>query len=179
MNPADLFTKHLVSRDRVDSLVKLFGCEYRDGRPDGAPLLRRSDTEVDHDQPHDDDDDDLMPVVNKDESEYVEVPEAGLHDINILPHMHGGSEVEKLFPMAQVQEDDEANNYDDYVPDYREVLYGPWGDPESCGRPSSVFRNQDQRERSHVSRVSGDKDALRIIDTNARRQASHSASSFP
>ena len=42
-NPADLFTKHLPSRDKVHSLVRLFGCEYRDGRAASAPLLRKMD----------------------------------------------------------------------------------------------------------------------------------------
>ena len=31
-NPADLFTKFLPSRDKIHQLVRLFGCEYRDGR---------------------------------------------------------------------------------------------------------------------------------------------------
>jgi len=30
-NPADLFTKHLTSAQCVEALLKLFGCEYRDG----------------------------------------------------------------------------------------------------------------------------------------------------
>ena len=40
VNPADLFTKFISSRDRVDALVRLFNCEYRDGRADSAPALR-------------------------------------------------------------------------------------------------------------------------------------------
>ena len=28
VNPADIFTKHLPSKDKVHQLVKLFGCEY-------------------------------------------------------------------------------------------------------------------------------------------------------
>ena len=40
-NPADLFTKHLPSQDKVHTLVRLFGCECRDGRASSAPLLRR------------------------------------------------------------------------------------------------------------------------------------------
>ena len=40
VNPADLSTKHLQSRDRIDSLVRMFNCEYRGGRPSSAPLLR-------------------------------------------------------------------------------------------------------------------------------------------
>ena len=42
-----MFTKHLSSRDRVESLMKLFNCEFREGRPDGAPMLKRdAPTEV-------------------------------------------------------------------------------------------------------------------------------------
>ena len=40
-NPADLFTKHLSSPDRIDSLLKLFGCSHRGGRSDLAPKLRK------------------------------------------------------------------------------------------------------------------------------------------
>ncbi len=39
-NPADLFTKHLVSQDRIYALLKLFGCSYRDGRAAVAPKIR-------------------------------------------------------------------------------------------------------------------------------------------
>ena len=41
-NPADLI-KHLPSQDKVHTLVKLFGCEYRDGRAASAPLLEKMD----------------------------------------------------------------------------------------------------------------------------------------
>ena len=43
-NPADLFTKHLASRERLAALIKLLGCEYRDGRAQAAPLTRTTDT---------------------------------------------------------------------------------------------------------------------------------------
>ena len=39
-NPADLFTKHLTSRDRTSHLLDLFGCRCRDGRAAIAPVLR-------------------------------------------------------------------------------------------------------------------------------------------
>ena len=39
-NPADIFTKHLPGNGSVQELLKLFGCEVRDGRPSGAPTLR-------------------------------------------------------------------------------------------------------------------------------------------
>ena len=42
-NPADLFTKHLASRERLAALVQLLGCEYRDGRAKAAPLTRTTE----------------------------------------------------------------------------------------------------------------------------------------
>ena len=39
-NPADLFTKHLPSGEKVHQLVRLFGCYYSEGRPEKAPTLR-------------------------------------------------------------------------------------------------------------------------------------------
>ena len=40
VNPADLLTKHSLSRDRMEKLVALHGCEYIDGRAESAPLTR-------------------------------------------------------------------------------------------------------------------------------------------
>ena len=44
-NPADLFTKHSLSRERLQSLVKLFDCWFRDGRAKGAPQMRTGKSE--------------------------------------------------------------------------------------------------------------------------------------
>ena len=41
VNPADLFTKHLSSRERVTNLTQLFGCEFREGRASIAPTKKR------------------------------------------------------------------------------------------------------------------------------------------
>jgi len=40
-NPADLFTKHLVSKDKVAQLVELLGCRYMSGRAASAPMTRQ------------------------------------------------------------------------------------------------------------------------------------------
>ena len=37
VNPADLFTKHSLSRDRVVKLTNLFDCQFRGGRAESAP----------------------------------------------------------------------------------------------------------------------------------------------
>ena len=39
-NPADLFTKHSLSRDRLMNLTALFDCEFRGGRAESAPQTR-------------------------------------------------------------------------------------------------------------------------------------------
>ena len=36
VNPTDLFTKHLPSKDKINPLIVFFGCEYRSGRAAGA-----------------------------------------------------------------------------------------------------------------------------------------------
>ena len=40
VNPADIFTKHMASRNKMSAMVKLCRCEYRGGRATSAPLTR-------------------------------------------------------------------------------------------------------------------------------------------
>ena len=40
VNPADLFTKHSLSRERMSNLVSLFDCSFRGGRAESAPQTR-------------------------------------------------------------------------------------------------------------------------------------------
>ena len=40
-NPADLFTKHLQSADRIEDLLEFMGLQYTGGRAEGAPQPRR------------------------------------------------------------------------------------------------------------------------------------------
>jgi len=40
-NPADIFTKHSLTRDKMMQLVKLFDCRFADGRATSAPALRK------------------------------------------------------------------------------------------------------------------------------------------
>ena len=42
-NPADIFTKHLPSREKLASLMKLYDCDFRDGRAASAPKLRQEE----------------------------------------------------------------------------------------------------------------------------------------
>ena len=40
VNPADFFTKHYLSRERLKGLVTLFDCHFRSGRAKSAPKMR-------------------------------------------------------------------------------------------------------------------------------------------
>jgi hypothetical protein len=40
-NPADLFTKHIPTHDKIRHLTELFGCRHESGRSTAAPTLRR------------------------------------------------------------------------------------------------------------------------------------------
>ena len=88
VNPADLFTKHFPSRDKIAQLVKLFGCEYREGRSAAAPMLRPQDPTGDQGGQssggH-------LPT--------FEVRDAEIHDIDVLPHMHAEADLARLFPL--------------------------------------------------------------------------------
>ena len=43
-NPADLFTKHSLSRARLEKLVALHGCRYAGGRAESAPQVRKGES---------------------------------------------------------------------------------------------------------------------------------------
>ena len=86
VNPADLFTKHLPSKDKVHQLLALFRCEYREGRATTAPLLR----------PHGSEAVDPLPTfVTTFEGDL----DGELHDVGRLPHLHSAEEIIKRFPL--------------------------------------------------------------------------------
>ena len=99
VNPADLFTKHLPSREKVHQLLGLFGCEYRSGRSEAAPLLRPRD--VDGRQGG-------HPAVDEQLPTYIATSKAArsgeMHDESRLPHMHSDAEIADLFPESGAAE---------------------------------------------------------------------------
>ena len=123
VNPADLFTKHLSSRDRITQLVQLFNCEYRDGRAESAPLLRKDKTttaqgggtaatvtQVDnrgptkthagtaqtHKHDHNDEPEHFV-ILSVDGDEVIEQEP---HDPTVLPHEFDEKEMDLWFPKA-------------------------------------------------------------------------------
>ena len=113
VNPADLFTKHLSSAERVESLLNLLGCRYADGRAGTAPKLRQEEgggrngsilacemvyavegpTIVEGGYTY--------PAVKEDG---VWIADAYLHDPAVLPHQVPG-DLNLLFPKAVAAEE--------------------------------------------------------------------------
>ncbi len=108
-NPADLFTKHLTSRERVTQLVGLLGCRYEAGRPAAAPAMRRErmtcttlgqamgqtcrEAFGEHDE-------DVACVMSA-------LGEADSCRPGLLPHQHDPDEVDRLFPtMVPIRSED-------------------------------------------------------------------------
>ena len=107
VNPADLFTKHLSSRDRVLGLTKLFGCDFRNGRSETAPLLRPRESVPVH---LEDPDHDI-------ELDYfdLDLPEAAIHDDDMLPHDYTLEDQDQMFPKIEVGEPE--INIEDWNPE--------------------------------------------------------------
>ena len=64
--------------------------------------------------------------------EFADVPEAGWHNVNVLPHMHSTSDVNKLFPMAEAgAEIEDLPDYDG-VHDFDAELNCLEGSPRGC-----------------------------------------------
>ena len=101
VNPADLFTKHLSSRERINELVGLFSCEFREGRSLAAPELRKQKTIVQHDaqlckhsnchvaQ--------MEPAPGRDDDVNNHSP---MHDPAVLPHMYLPNDLDDFFEKA-------------------------------------------------------------------------------
>ena len=106
VNPADLFTKHLPSKDKIHQLTSLFGCEYRTGRAEGAPLLRTHSSDgqkVGH-----------LPVARLLPHFNVDFDKIEPHDESVLPHLHEFEYARKMFPMIEAAEP--QPNLDDWIP---------------------------------------------------------------
>ena len=121
VNPADLFTKHLASEERVRSLCTLFGCRFTAGRAAGAPELRRTCEEgrlLAVEGPYEI----TGKTVIRDGYTYPGVmeddellPDAYLHDEGSLPHRLGG-DVARLFPRAiPGAEEKEEEEHEDWL----------------------------------------------------------------
>ena len=105
-NPADLFTKHLPGGERVSHLLKLFGCEFRGGRAESAPNLRRGEGTQAGGALEGIEEDTMLAVVGERVfdvvvTEYGDCTEAKAYGMEQLPHQLG-SRIDDVFPKVEV-----------------------------------------------------------------------------
>ena len=103
VNPADLFTKHLTSGERIGDLLRLLGCRFSEGRAAEAPLLRKGHGNQEELLATEAQTQANGQTVQRDGYTYPAtewdgelVPEAYLHDGSVLPHEI--EHFERLFP---------------------------------------------------------------------------------
>ena len=104
VNPADLFTKHLPSKEKIHQLTRLLGVEYRTGRAGAAPLLR----------PHSDPDRKGGHPATGDALPAFGIAEATPHDCSRLPHQYEPEDINRLFPLIEAAP--EIDNNHDWIP---------------------------------------------------------------
>ena len=107
VSPADLFTKHLPSKDKIYQLTAVFGCEYREGRAETAPLLLQN-VAPGQQGGHLSGDDDFEPLSN-----FV-MADATPQDPSVLPHMCNDEMVNKMSP--QIVAPTQIPNDQDWTP---------------------------------------------------------------
>ena len=103
VNPADIFTKYLLTRDRIEQLMTLFNCEYRSGRADAAPKLRKANLTAPKAQ-NDPEEEEVHALEGEDEDDPYASQVA--HDPSTLPHNYLPDDLDELFPRAVAPEED-------------------------------------------------------------------------
>ena len=130
VNPADLFTKHLTSSDRVTQLTELFNCEYRDGRAESAPMLRKDKLKkvnavyATYRAPAE-----YGPKAQDPDDDYAHIP---LHDPDVLPHEYLQEDLDQLFPLAVAPEEPDGTAPNQCIchrPECSECFPGAAGQP--------------------------------------------------
>ena len=88
-NPADLFTKHSLTRERLQKLTGLFECDFRGGRAESAPEVR------------------ITPGIRTTMSEAFTVEQGSYNDDElIMPHsVYNGDELDRGYPPLQVADE--------------------------------------------------------------------------
>ena len=190
-NPADLYTKFIESKVKIEQLLNLFGAEFRDGRPEAAPGLRRGIVEAG--------------ICNSDDFEFVGGKEALLHDTSILPHLMTAEDIEQHFPSAEVKPlaDGEADvrpeeelrdpgprghlrlapaffrpNSDEYSPARVYIVESEENDEEDTQPQRIAARRRKPRARRAARTSSGERSASAVRGTTRLRGASAGTTRF-
>ena len=108
-NPADIFTKHQGSREKMLELVKLFDMEYREGRAEAAPELRREErprVEMKEINDQDASRGRILPPPADEPGMAKRRAEPQEDGLNLLPHLQ--ADMEERYPAIEAADDWES-----------------------------------------------------------------------
>ncbi len=147
VNPADLFTKHSLTRERLQALTQLFDCEYRGGRAASAPRVRQTPgTRTTMAEAHGINGilaastrGDSSSKGRKWWSDEVDDEERQADDQPIMPHrVFEAKELDEKYPPLEVPEEDEEHHEDGYsdpiLKEGERIVEEIQREVESCGR---------------------------------------------
>jgi hypothetical protein len=108
-NPADLLTKHSISRHRLEELTVLFGCRYLGGRAASAPQMRKGESS-------------RVTMANADQDLGIEDDTVGnVERMQVMPHLSvDKADLDRLYPSLEAPESD---RHDDLHNDARDGVY--------------------------------------------------------
>ena len=113
-NPADIFTKHSLTSDKLMSLVSLFSCHFASGRAASAPQLRKHEG-AKRTMAGYEDDDDLNEVSQVQRAKWADLGEE--EGGPFMPHLvYSPEEMESMHPRLEATDepyDDEPKDEDD------------------------------------------------------------------
>ena len=122
VNPADLFTKHSLTRERLIGLTRLFDLEYQGGRAESAPHTRSSSSGKSTMA-------EVMAVDSGHGSDREPSP--------IMPHLlHAAEQLDQLYPSVQAVEavDDESEERDELLEEGIRIAKGIVTEASKFGR---------------------------------------------
>jgi hypothetical protein len=103
-NPADLMTKHLASRERLNALVRTAGCVFRSGRADSAPQTRTT----------------KGGKATMAEAHAMELTE-GIENLPVMPHIQYPETMDTVHPPLTVPKD--LDNDQEKLMDLNDVIF--------------------------------------------------------
>ncbi len=104
-NPADLLTKHSLTRARMEMLVELHGCRYLEGRAESAPRMRKG-------------------ASSKSTMANADATIGNIEPEPIMPHTaHDHDALNKLFPKMEVPDEELLDDGQEEVTDGNDPVF--------------------------------------------------------
>ena len=133
VNPADLFTKHAPSKEKLGQLTRLFGCSFPGGRAESAPAMKQA---------------------AGDRRTMADVEVNAIQEGTVItPHVYGDDFVRDKYPAVAPEgeqvKDDDFPWREDLLGKGAEIARAIMEEASARGRVRVTTRRDDQRGDQH------------------------------